>query len=441
MRERDLSTGRTIHPAFRTERSIALLRAAVVAVAAVVYVASIGIRRQTGALALSILALAAIYSIWNLLARPYESDEPARFRTATLVLDAGFITLWCYATGGPRSEFWTLYLIAVMSVALRFDLLEVVGAAFGLAALYVTVMTVDGGLPVSSLLLRPALILITGFAGGVLAWQKRVSQEAEEAMERLAEERSRALAEEQRLVEQLREVDFAKTEFVAVASHEFRSPLAAILGVISTLRTHGDGLDPLLKSELLDGAATQAGRLARLVEDLLTVSRIENGALALDLQDVDVEELVQDAVRASGMEAVTSMDLGGVERVRCDPDRIVRVLTNLLDNARKYSPAGALVSLSVGEEGDWVRFAVRDHGSGIPPEERDRVFHRFRRLSDRPKTPGAGLGLYIAMCLVEAHGGSIRVEEAQGGGAEFVFTIPGAPSGAKADRAEAAAVS
>lgn len=414
----------TADAALRTERSIALLRAGVLIVATGIYVASIGIRRSIGPLALSILAVAAVYSLWMLLARPYERYAPARFGAAALVLDAGLITLWCYGTGGPRSEFWTLYLMVIISVAMRYDVLEVVGSALGLAALYVAVMAVGGGLPASSLLLRPTLILMTGFAVGVLARQRRTSQEERAVMEGLAEERRRALAEEQAFVERLRQVDLAKTEFVAVAAHEFRTPLAAIVGVLGTMLTRGDSLDPAVKAELLEGASAQARRLSRLVEDLLTVSRIENGALPIELRIEDAEHLVMDAVRSAGMENVTSVELNGVEWVTCDADRLVRVLTNLLDNARKYSPPGATVSLTVGCGDGVVRFAVADRGPGIPSEQRERVFDRFRRLTDSSETPGTGLGLYIARGLVEAHGGIIRVDEAEGGGAEFVFTIP-----------------
>ncbi|HZP90897.1 MAG TPA: ATP-binding protein [Actinomycetota bacterium] len=413
----------------RTERSIAIIRIAVILVVAAVYLSSIGIRRPLGPLAIAILALAALYALWTLLAKPYESVPGTRFQAATLLADAAFITLWCKATGGPASEFWTLYLIAVIAVAMRFDLLETLAAALALAVLYVGVMSINGGLPRTSLLTRPPLMLITGFAVGVLARERRLDQQQREALARIAEESSAALAEEQALVARLRQVDLAKTEFVAVASHEFRTPLAAILGVVSTLRAHGDELDPDVRAELLDGAAIQAERLARLVEDLLTVSRIEDGALPLDLQPVHPQRLIYEAVQASGTADVVSVKTGGVERVLCDADRIVRVLTNLLDNAQKYSPPGGTIFVAVAEDEETVTFSVRDEGPGVPAAHREEIFERFRRLMDGSQKPGAGLGLYISRCLVEAHGGEISVREGQGGGAEFVFTLPKHPVG------------
>ena len=412
----------------RTERSIAIIRIAVILVVAAVYLSSIGIRRPLGPLAIAILTLAAVYALWTLLAKPYESMPGTRFQAATLLADAAFITLWCKATGGPSSEFWTLYLIAVIAVAMRFDLLETLAAALALAVLYVAVMSIAGGLARTSLLTRPPLMLITGFAVGVLARERRLDEQQREALARIAEESSAALAEEQALVARLRQVDLAKTEFVAVASHEFRTPLAAILGVVSTLRAHGDELEPDVRAELLDGAAAQTQRLARLVDDLLTVSRIEDGALPLDLQPVHPQRLIYEAVQASGTADLVSVKTGGVERVVCDADRIVRVLTNLLDNARKYSPPGGTIFVAVSEDDDAVRFGVRDEGPGVPTAHREEIFERFRRLMDgSSQKPGTGLGLYISRCLVEAHGGEISVREAQGGGAEFVFTLPKRP--------------
>lgn len=408
----------------RTERTIALIRIAVTAVVAAVYLSSVGIERTLGPLALSILVLAVFYSLWALLARPYETRFPGRYRAATMIVDAALITLWCGATGGPRSEFWTLYLLVLIAVAMRFDLVETLAAAVGVALLHATVMSVDGGLTRREVLVRPALMLIFGFAVGVLAWQRRVHQEQQEAAELVAEERGLALAEEHAAVEQLRLADMAKSEFVAIASHEFRAPLAGIIGVLSTLRSRGETLDPLLRDELLDGATAQASRLARLVDDLLTVSRIEDGALRPDLQAADPAQLAIEAAQASGTAEVMDYEFTGVRHVECDHDQIVRVLANLLDNARKYSPSGTRIVLGVNDLGTSVCFRVRDQGPGVPPEYRASVFERFRRVVDAPRTPGAGLGLYISRCLVEAHGGTISVDEAPGGGAEFSFTLP-----------------
>ncbi|MFB3737911.1 MAG: sensor histidine kinase, partial [Candidatus Velamenicoccus archaeovorus] len=400
----------------RTERTVALIRLAVIAVVGAVYLSSVGIERDLGRPAVGVLLAAGLYALWALLGRPYESLPPTTYRAATLIIDALLITVWTHATGGRDSEFWTLYVIAVIAVALRFDWAETVGAALGLSVLYVLLITVEGGIPSAPLLARPAVMVIMGFAVGGLVEQRRLHQERQAVLAALIEERTRALTEEQALTARLREVDLAKTEFVAVASHEFRTPLAAILGVLTTLRSHEGSLDPEIREELLDGAAVQATRLSRLVEDLLTVSRIEEGIVTLDVRPVELEGLIAEAAQASRTTERLVVEREGVDRVDADADRLIRVLTNLLDNARKYSPPEGAIFLTVTEGAGEVTFRVRDQGPGIPRERREEVFERFRRLVDRPQKPGAGLGLYITRTLVEAHGGRIRVDEAPGGG-------------------------
>jgi two-component system, OmpR family, sensor histidine kinase KdpD len=282
---------------------------------------------------------------------------------------------------------------------------------------------------------RTSLMVITGFAVGVLSQQRLVHHRQGQVLRAEAVERSRELDDERAEVERLRRVDVAKSEFVAVAAHEFRTPLAAVIGVLSTLREHGSVLTPEDRIELLDGATSQANRLARLVDDLLTVSRIEDGILRLSLETTQPRDLLSEAAQVSGMAGRLVIRIGRVGTVRCDPDAIIRVLTNLMDNARKYAPPDSKVHIDVTLEGDRVRFSVADEGPGIPDEDRAEIFERFRRLEGGKTKPGAGLGLYICRGLVEAHGGTIRADRAPGGGAEMSFTIPRATKkdGAMAD--------
>jgi two-component system sensor histidine kinase KdpD len=283
---------------------------------------------------------------------------------------------------------------------------------------------VDGGLSGAQMLHRTSVMLLTGFAAGVLSRQRQVQRRERQTLQVLVDERSVELGQERAEVERLRRVDVAKSEFVAVAAHEFRTPLAAVIGVLSTLKEHGDILTPEERDELLVGASAQAARLARLVDDQLTVSRIEDGVLRLQIETVDPRHLLAEAAQSSEMTGRLVIQLGRVDRVRCDQDAIIRVLTNLLDNARKYSPADSKVHITVGREGDLVRFRVRDEGPGIPEAERDQVFERFHRLDGGAAKPGTGLGLYICRALVEAHGGRIGVEAASEGGTIFSFTLP-----------------
>ena len=408
-------------PSLRSDRATALIRLAVMAAVMGIYMNSVGIRRSVGPAALVILALAAVYGIGMLLVAA--SGASYRVRFGSLLVDVLLVTVWIQSTGGPRSEFWTLYLIVVVSAALRFRLLETLGVGVGLTILHVSVMMADGGLPQTQLIYRPSLMIATGFAVGVLAYQRAMHRHERQALEAIAETRTRELGHQRAEVERLREVDLKRSEFVAVAAHEFRTPLAAVIGVLSTLKVHGDVLEDDVRTELIDGAQAQAERLARLVEDLLTVSRLEDGVLRLHPEPVDVRTIVGDAARASGTLGRVHAELARVDPVVCDVDAIVRVLTNLLDNAKKYAPEGSTIVLSASQDAANVRIAVRDSGPGIPPTEREAVFERFRRL-DSAGRPGAGLGLYISRGLVEAHGGRMTIGDAPEGGAAFTFTLP-----------------
>jgi hypothetical protein len=160
----------------RTERSIAVVRMAVVAVVAVIYLSSTGIRPAVRPLAPSVLVLAAVYAFWSLLAHPDETMSTNRFQAATLLVDATLITLWCVATGGTNSEYWTLYLIALTAVAMRFSLMETFFSALGLAVLYVIVLSINGSASTAASMSRLLLLLIAGFTLGVMAQQRRTHQ-------------------------------------------------------------------------------------------------------------------------------------------------------------------------------------------------------------------------------------------------------------------------
>ncbi len=407
-------------PALRTERSVSLIRLSVVAVVIVVYVSLLGMR-PTSSLAFGVLGLATVYTLWGLFATAGEASF--RLRLTTLSVDITLVTLWVQATGGAQSEFWTLYLIVIASVALRFGPVETVGAAAGLAVLHAALIASEVGPDSPDVFYRPAIMAVAAFAMGILSYQRAVSRREGQALQVLADTQTEELGQERAEVARLKRVDMARSEFVAIAAHEFRTPLAAVIGVLGTLKVHGPLLDPETRDELLDGAAAQAERLARLVEDLLTISRIEDGELHLVMERTDARTLISEATRASGTAGRVHVELGRVEPLVCDADAVIRVLTNLLDNARKYSPESAAIVLSVSRDAEGVRFGVRDAGAGVAAADRDAVFERFRRVDGSGK-PGAGLGLYISRGLVAAHRGTMGVRDAREGGAEFWFRLP-----------------
>jgi signal transduction histidine kinase len=410
--------------ALRTERQTALIRIGVTAAVMAIYISSIGIRRSLGPTAVAVLGLAAAYSLGCLVIVATKRGPTYHQRVITLLIDILLVTTWIQATGGQHSEFWTLYLIVMLAAAMRFRLVETVIVAVGVTVMFLaaSLLAVDH-LESGDLILRATVMVATAFALGVIARQRAEHRRERTDLRALADTRERELGHERAEVERLRRADLKRSEFVAIAAHDFRSPLAAILGVLATLKVHGDVLEPKVREELIDGASAQAQRLARLVEDLLTVSRIEDGELRLRMESVEPRSLLAEAEQASATIGLVQVELHRCRRVRCDVDAIVRVLTNLLDNARKYSPQGSRIIVSLSQEGDRVRFAVRDHGAGIPPDDRETIFERFRRLGDR-RTAGSGLGLYISRGLVEAHGGSLSVGQAPEGGAEFAFDLP-----------------
>lgn len=406
----------------RTERAIALLRFFVLSVVVVVYLSAEGVRLASGSAPVVLLILACLYAFVCLLVSTTDEGSSNAIRWMTVLIDLGLITLWVQAAGGGTSEFWTLYLIVIVAAALRFGILETIAVSIGVAVLHTAVLLGTEGLWTTRLY-RPTLLVAAGFAVGILAYQRAEQRRKRFEVEAIAESTARELGQERAEVARLRQVDLARTEFVGVAAHELRTPLAGILGVLGTLKEHGGALEDTIRVDLIEGAEAQAERLSRLVEDLLTISRIDDGVLRLSMVALDPRDLISDAARASGTSERLRLQLGTSEPVICDADAMVRVLTNLLDNARKYSPNDAPIVVALSREGDRMRFAVRDAGAGVADEDREAIFERFRR-ADAMGKPGAGLGLYICLGLIKAHGGQLEVGRSPEGGAEFSFWLP-----------------
>ena len=229
---------------------------------------------------------------------------------------------------------------------------------------------------------------------------------------------------------QANSVQQAQTEFVSTVSHELRTPLTSIKGFADTILRAGDRLDASQQRRYVGIIKDQADRLARLVEDLLAVSRLESKRMQLTMRAIDVSEAVLRVVRnlsdkAGDHKTVINIP-PGLPPVWADADRLEQVLTNLIDNAIKYSPAKTIVTVSsrdtVVDGQELVEIAVSDQGVGIPPEHLPQIFTKFGRL-DNPlvrQTEGTGLGLYITRSLVLALGGQIKVTSTPG---NTTFTV------------------
>ncbi len=253
-----------------------------------------------------------------------------------------------------------------------------------------------------------------------LAEQNALLKEQAERLEGL-------LRKESATVDQLRELNRMKGEFVAVVSHELRTPITAMNGYAKTLRQPQFAEDPQLRDEFLERIERQGDRLVGLVENLLTTSRLESDQLSVSIGRVLFEDLCREAVEGLGADAErVSVDVpDDIPVLHTDRQLLGRVLSNLLDNALKYSDDGATCELGARADGELV-FWVRDRGIGMAPEELDRIFERFYQVdsSATRRFRGAGLGLSMVRDLVRHLGGSVDVESAVGEGSTFTVHLP-----------------
>jgi signal transduction histidine kinase len=224
----------------------------------------------------------------------------------------------------------------------------------------------------------------------------------------------------------LEELFDARRELVAWASHDLRTPLSAIRAMIEAVE---DGVAQ--PEQYTEALADQVRRLSALVDDLFELARIDAGVLTLELEDASLAPLVDSCVR--GLEAEAGRrnvrletHLDGVRSARCAPEKVERVLLNLLTNAVRHTPSDGSIAVLVEHADEEVRVSVEDSGEGIAPEDVRRVFDRFWRSDPARSAGGSGLGLAIARGLIEAQGGRIWAENRPEGGARVSFTLPAA---------------
>ena len=224
-------------------------------------------------------------------------------------------------------------------------------------------------------------------------------------------------------------------DFVASASHELRTPLTSILGYLEIV-LEDDDADFRQQRAHIEVAYRNSRRLLSLVEDLLTVNKLESGNLGLDLDDVPLADLLRAAEEVGmGLCARAGLTLRvapapPATHVRADRARVIEVLDNLIGNAVKFTPKGGEVTLETRVEGDFVVLAVSDTGIGIAASDLPNVFDRFFRSPDsvRMAIPGTGLGLSIARSLLELQGGGIKVTSTVGTGTTFTISLPSSPA-------------
>jgi signal transduction histidine kinase len=251
---------------------------------------------------------------------------------------------------------------------------------------------------------------------------------------RVTERLARAEAETaQRLLteqnERLREADRLKDEFVALISHDLRTPLTSITGYVE-LALEDDELSDELRS-FLEIVGRNADRLLVLVNDLLFVARLQAGEMTLEHEHVDLVSVVREGLaavepRAAAKGIALTCVADAVPPVYADRGRVLQILENLVSNAVKFTPKGGKVHVSLRQGGECVRLEVADTGIGIGADDQPRLFQRFARAENavEQQIPGTGLGLYISRVIAEAHDGSLAVRSELGRGSTFTLELP-----------------
>ena len=222
--------------------------------------------------------------------------------------------------------------------------------------------------------------------------------------------------ESARRFEKVAELEVLKSDFIQRVSHELRTPITIMSGFVTTLLTHHDALDPAARRTMLERIEVATGRLSGLIDELLMLSKLEAGVVAANREPVDLTVALEQVRRESAHpDAVTVTCVPDV-RVDTDASLLVRALGFLVDNSLKYAGHAEL-------HGGPKRIEVVDHGPGIRPDARTKVFERFTRATDQTTLPGMGIGLPMARTLLAAIGADLSLEETEGGGTRFVVAF------------------
>jgi K+-sensing histidine kinase KdpD len=275
-----------------------------------------------------------------------------------------------------------------------------------------------------------AVALVIGTLVAIEADRRQAAERRAEELRQLYERNAQLVAERERLREEadrvvlMERIDEQRAALLRSVSHDLRTPLATIQAVASDLR---DGAEyPLATREhLLDLVGGEAERLNRIVENLLSMSRIETGALQPDRQAVALDELVADRVNKlhrlfDGVNVEIDIE-PALPLVFADYSQLDQVISNLLENAARHAPSGSTVTIAAKPNGCVMDVFVADEGTGVPATEIDRIFEPFRRGEG---SSSSGVGLAICKALIEANGGAIGVDRTDATGARFRFTVP-----------------
>ena len=322
---------------------------------------------------------------------------------------------------------WTTYIVVTLLViagGFRFGAGGAVVAGTFLSAAYVAIAayraeTYGFAMEAPRVVFHVAVFLIAAYLmAGILRELETLREQREAFVKATAE------------TAMLRQADHIKSEFLAAMSHDFRSPLTVVRGAVELLLGERPGSLTPQQRDLAESAERNVRRLEEFTEQLLEMARLEEGQITLEKEDLDPVALVRDvvadhAVLAKQRKQWISLDVDtDPPHVVADRSRIQQALANVIVNAIRYAPMGTPILVAAHRNGDAMRIEVRDHGPGIPAQDRQRIFDKFFRGRTADGTAGSGLGLAIARSLLTLHGGTLEYEETPGGGSTFVARLP-----------------
>ena len=351
--------------------------------------------------------------------------EPERTAQLIFVIDLGLIAyaIWLFSYD-PN---WTTYIVGFLVLVaggFRFGTLGTVAATIAMTVAYLfsaVYRDVVFGYPTEPqrLVFTVSIYLIAGFLMIALLRELATLRAQRERFEHQRAE-----------TEALRQLDRLKSDFLAEMSHDFRSPITVVRGALELLLSERPGPLKVEQRSLAERADRNVKRLEEFSEDLLEMARIEHGGIALERVEIDACALVREVCDD---QRTLAEQRGQSIQVRCrdenvtivaDVGRLRRAIGNLVTNAVKYAPERSAIVVQTTRESSSFSVRVTDDGPGVSQEERERVFEKFTRGRRSATVAGAGLGLAIARSLAELHGGTLRYEDAEGGGASFVLTVP-----------------
>lgn len=280
---------------------------------------------------------------------------------------------------------------------------------------------------------RDRLVLRTISSELIIAIQNALSiQEVRDLNETLQQRIDEATQELRISNAQLKKLDEAKDEFISMASHQLRTPLTSIKGYIDMMLEGDAGKITPTQHQFLTEAFMSSERMVHLINDFLSLSRLQTGKFVIEKRPTDLAKLVRQEidslkVNAAGRQLSFKLSIGkSIPQLMLDEAKIRQVVMNFADNALYYSPAGSAIDVSLELDGDEVFFRVKDKGIGVPKDEQSRLFSKFFRAANarKQRPDGTGVGLYLAKRVITEHGGQVLFVSTEGKGSTFGFRLP-----------------